>query len=106
MVEEHAGRAVLRRVFEEAGFAVVEDYLLPIAGTMVRLDGFDPDRRTGYEYITTADGDREELHERIVAELDRLNANGELRLLLVDEQFIPDADTLMAAARVFLGLDG
>lgn len=66
------------------------------------LDGYDPERRIGYEYITAAEGDREALHDAVIGELDRLNETGSLHLFLVDEQFIPDEETLAQGASDFL----
>lgn len=102
MLDERQGRAVLKEVFEEAGFTVVEEFPMTLGSFQLVLDGYDPERRVGYEYITTADGDREVLHEAVVEELDRLNEAGLLHLFLIDEQFIPDSKTLVEAARAFL----
>lgn len=102
MLDEQRGREVLKRVFQEAGFAVIEEFPLTLGSFRLVLDGYDPERRVGYEYITTADGDREALHEAIVEELDRLNQAGLVHLFLIDEQFIPDAASLEEAARAFL----
>lgn len=102
MVDEATGRAVLKRVFEQAGLSILEEFPLMLGRYQLVLDGYDPERRIGYEYITSAEGDREALHEAVIGELDRLNETGLLHLFLVDEQFIPDLETLTQAAADFL----
>ena len=102
MVDERAGRAVLKRVFEQAGIRILEEYPLMLGSYKLLLDGYDPERRIGYEYVTTAGGDREALHEAVIGELDRLNETGLMHLFLVDEQFIPDEETLAQTAADFL----
>lgn len=95
MLEKSEGRRVLQEVFEEAGYQPVPDYVL----NDYKLDGYDPVRRTGYEYVTLAEPEQ-------IEELDRLNEQGEARLFLVDEQLIRDAEELAASAREFLRLYG
>jgi hypothetical protein len=102
VVTEFEGRAVLKQVFVRAGLTVLEDFPLLLGNYQLLLDGYDPERRIGYEYITTANGDREALHEAAVEELDRLNGCGLLKIFLIDEQFIPDEATLREAAESFL----
>lgn len=86
MLSEEAGRIVLREVFEAAGFAIVEDYLLD----GVRIDGYDPEAGVGYEYLTRADPKSiEALHNR--------------HIFLLDEKRVPDANTLIEAVFEFLG---
>lgn len=96
------GRAILREVFQEAGLQIQEEFHFTSAGVSVCLDGYDPVRRVGYEYITTADGDREELSPLVVAELDRLNEEGVICLFLIDERFIRGEECLREAAGDFL----
>lgn len=102
MLDEHQGRAVLKEVFEQHGLTITEEFTFDVAGFRVVLDGYDPERRVGYEYVTTADGDREELHDEVVRELDRLNETGLLKLFMIDERFIADAEVLRQAASAFL----
>lgn len=98
---EAEGRAILKARFEEAGFAIVESYRLTEGELDVELDGFDPDRRVGYELLTTEAGDRAEFTPAVVAAIERRMAAGELVLFLIDEA---DADgpALDRAARRFL----
>jgi len=101
-VNETEGRTVLRKAFEAAGLRVVEDFALEVAGKTIHLDGYDPDRKLGYEYLTTEAGDREELTADVLRELDRRIGEGELAVLLVDELDGLDAALLNRAAEGFL----
>ena len=52
-----AGRVVLKEAFEAQGYAIVENFRLPLEGGVeVELDGYDPVARVGYEYLTEEDG--------------------------------------------------
>lgn len=101
-LDEMAGRAVLRERFVNAGYAIVEDF--PFAEGAVRFsaDGFDPQARVGYEYITTAAGDRKELTPEMLAELEARLGRGELFILLIDERDVSGPEVLQRAADRFL----
>jgi hypothetical protein len=79
---EAEGCVVLKSRFEAAGLTVVERY--PLDGVV--LDGYDPEKRIGYEFITTEAGDREELTPAVIAALEARMEKGELLVLLVDER--------------------
>jgi len=98
---EAEGRALLEARFREAGFAIVESYRLTEGDLDVELDGFDPDRRVGYEFLTTEAGDRVEFTPAVVAALERRAAAGELSVFLVDEAEV-DGPALDRFARRFL----
>jgi hypothetical protein len=102
VLREEEGRAVIKRCFEACGLEVVVDYPLHDVGLPVVLDGYDPMRRVGYEYITSEAGDRLELTPVVVAELERRVAAGAFAVLLVDERDVRDEAELEAATRRFL----
>ena len=101
-MDEAEGSTVLEAVFRDAGLRVERDHPFTEGGLHVVLDGFDVDRRVGFEFITTEAGDRAEFTPEVIAALEARMQQGELFLLLVDECDIPDADTLRFAARAFL----
>jgi len=101
-VHEAEGRAVLRRCFEARGLTITEDYRLHDDGVPITLDGYDPSRRIGYEYITTEAGDRIEVTPAVIAELERRMVAGTLAVLLVDELDVAVARDLEAGAAAFL----
>ncbi|MHC4390069.1 MAG: hypothetical protein ACYTFT_09490 [Planctomycetota bacterium] len=98
---EQDGRALLKHRFEAAGFTIQEDHSLEVADTTVNLDGYDPEHKVGYEFLTTEEGDREEYTPAVLAELERRIRQGQLYLLLLDELDV-DAEGLLFAADHFL----
>ena len=101
-VTEKEGCEILRRCFTEVGLAIQEAFDLRAEGVAVSLDGFDPARRVGYEFITTEAGDRAEVTADVIATLDERMEKGELFVFLIDERDVPDAASLEKAAGRFL----
>jgi hypothetical protein len=48
---EHLARAVLDRMFRDAGLRILSDVPVELPGAVFTVDGFDPERRIGYEYL-------------------------------------------------------
>lgn len=94
MLSESDGRVVLREAFEAQGYLIVEDYWLELDGLRVQLDGYDPQARVGYEYVTDEDGVSAE-------ELERLMQQRHCWLFLIDDRRVPDASTLLEAVFEF-----
>jgi hypothetical protein len=101
-MDEHEGCAVLKRRFTAAGLSIQEHYPLREGAVTFHVDGFDPQRRVGYEYITTAAGDRDEITPELVAALEERMGRAELFILLIDEAEAPTEETLIHAADHFL----
>ena len=97
---EEAGRNILKQVFERAGLAITEDFAL--ADLQIRLDGYDPARRIGYEFLTSEAGDRAEVSPPVVVELEARMRRGELAVLLIDEADVGDEADLARGAEQFL----
>lgn len=70
-VRESEGCAVLKERFEAAGLAIVERFALGDLPGAITLNGYDPARRIGYEFITWEAADHEELTPEIVEALER-----------------------------------
>lgn len=102
MIDEQQGREVLKEVFEEAGYRIEEDFAFQVAGSVIYLDGYDPLHRVGYEYITTSAGDRQDLNEEVVEELNQLNEDRLVQILLIDEQVIASKKELRIASQAYL----
>lgn len=102
MLSEEEGCAVLKRVFEERGFAISERFPFEEEGVAFNADGWDPAARVGYEYMSRSDGDHEDLDPDELAVLGGWMEEGRLFLFVIDETDIDDADELAAAARAFL----
>lgn len=101
-MNEQEGCAILKRRFTEAGLSIQEHYSLAAEGIPIVLDGFDPVRRVGFEYITTAAGDRAELTPEAVAALEARIKTGDLFVLLIDEIDVGGESALLFAATHFL----
>ncbi len=103
-MNERQGSAVLRRVFEARGLSLVPDFDLSQLGAFpaVRLDGFDPAARVGFEWLTTEAGDHPLFSDEVVAALDAAVASGAVHLLLVDESEALDEPSLVRIGDRFL----
>ncbi len=103
MLSEHEGCEVLTRVFEAHGYQLQAHHPLSLpSGARVSLDGYDPQQKVGFEYITNEAGDRQELTPEVIEELEDGIEAGHFMLLLVDELDISDAAELEQLARRFL----
>jgi hypothetical protein len=102
VIDERTGTSLLFARFEAAGLSLESAYQMTLAGRTVRLDGFDPHKRVGFEYITTAAGDREEMTAEVVGELEAKMRRGDLYVLLVDEREVASEEALTRAADHFL----
>jgi hypothetical protein len=94
-LDEAGARLLLAARFRAAGFRVVEDVRLQAGGVELTVDGFDPARRIGYEYVAA---------EERGAEFDqgareRLAAMDEPRVLVLDSA---GPDEVAKAADQFL----
>jgi hypothetical protein len=101
-MDEAEGCALLKKHFSAAGYDITEHFPFDEQGVRFSVDGFDPERRVGYEYITTAAGDREEVTPHVLIALEKRMGAGELYILLVDEREVLRADDLAGAADRFL----
>lgn len=81
VLSEAAARAILARRFRAAGFRVRYDVPIARPGAFdVTVDGYDPVRQVGFEYVDTAERDTD-LHAAERAALERDPAH---RILVVD----------------------
>lgn len=102
---EAEGCALLKVRFSEAGYAIEEHVAFAEGGVEVVLDGFDPLARVGYEYLTTAAGDREEFTPEVVSALEARMRAGELFLFMVDELDVDARGLSLAAERFLLAVE-
>ena len=105
MMDEATGCGLLKEQFTQAGFDIHENYPLAEGAIRFNVDGFDPVRRIGYEYITTEAGDRIELTPEIVGALETSMAQGAPGtpyIFLIDELDISSAADLHSAAAQFI----
>ncbi|MSP62318.1 MAG: hypothetical protein EXR72_18700 [Myxococcales bacterium] len=99
---EQEGCAVLKRVFEARGYRIQENTPLRYGDVSFNVDGWDTDRGVGYEYITKAAGDHDELTPEEMATLSEWNAERRIALFMIDEADVLGAPELEWAANRFL----
>jgi uncharacterized protein YndB with AHSA1/START domain len=101
-MDERGACSVLKRSFEARGLAIEENRPFDEDGVAFEIDGFDPERRIGYEYVTEEAGDSWDVDERVVAALDERRRKGELFVLILHETDAPDEAAIEARATAFL----
>ena len=102
MLDEAAGCDVLARVFAARGFSIQRDVTFSEGDVEFVADGWDPDARVGFEYMTHEAGDRRDLTDDELARLGARMEAGELFFFVIDEMEIATADDLEWAANHFL----
>jgi len=101
-MEEIAACALLKARFEAAGYRIEENIDFDEDGVRFELDGFDPDKRVGYEYVSSDAGDGWDVDDSVIAALAARRDKGELFVLVIDERDAPDPGALGAKADAFL----
>ena len=101
-MEERAACAHLKRRFEAAGFRIKENQTFDEHGVWFEMDGFDAERRVGYEYVTAEAGDGWDVDGDVIAALADRRRRGEIHVLIIDEEDAPDAASLDHAIDEFL----
>ncbi|MHB2015681.1 MAG: hypothetical protein ACYCW6_01910 [Candidatus Xenobia bacterium] len=99
MLTEAAGCRVLKSLFESAGYKIAEMVRLAEGGLDMVVDGWDAEKRVGYHFLL---GERPEMHERHLAELESRIEAAHLHLLLIDEMEAVDESHLQHAAQYFI----
>jgi hypothetical protein len=101
-MDERKAAALLKQRFEAAGFKIAENVSLDEGGLRFEVDGYDAEKRVGYEYVTAEAGDSWDVDGDVIAELAARRARGELSILVVTEDDAPDEASLGKAADAFL----
>ncbi|HEY1551860.1 MAG TPA: hypothetical protein VGG28_28740 [Kofleriaceae bacterium] len=94
--------ALLKARFEQAGYAIAENINLDEQGVSFEIDGYDADKRVGYEYVTEEAGDSWDVDGDVIDALNAARRAGELFVLVVNETDAPDAKSLGTAADAFI----
>jgi hypothetical protein len=101
-ISEEEGCAILKAVFDARGYRIAEHTPFDDDGLAFTADGWDSDKRVGYEYITDEAGDREEFTPDLLERLEERIGRGDFHFFLVDESQGLSAADLKAAAEAFL----
>lgn len=94
-LSEGGARRLLAERFRAAGFRILHDIRITTAGVDLTVDGYDPARKVGFEYVAS----EERNTDLTAAERIALRDQREHRLLVVDAT---SAAAVIAAARRFL----
>ena len=94
--------ALLKARFEKAGYEIEENIPFDEDGVVFEIDGFDAEKRVGYEYVTEEAGDSWDVDGDVIATLDERRRAGKLFVLVVNEADAPDAEALGEVADAFL----
>ena len=101
---EGLARELITRRFAQAGYNIRPDYQFHHGNTLVTLDGFDPDHRIGFQYISHADQDVVTDHDAATTmALKELETTGHARVLIIHDGEAPTGDELLAIVNEFLG---
>lgn len=100
---EALAREIINRRFAQAGYQMEPDFPFAHGDTLVTLDGFDPQNRIGFQYISHADQDVVTDHDLATsAALKRIESAGGARVLVIHDGEAPTGDDLMAIVDEFL----
>ncbi len=101
-LSEPEGCRILTEVFASRGFSLQANVPFDEGGVAFNVDGWDAAARVGFEYRTHEAGDHLDLSDEEIGRLGLRMERGELYLLIVDDERIPDAATLALHAGRFL----
>jgi hypothetical protein len=99
---EHDACALLKARFEKAGYEIDGNVMFDEDGVRFEIDGFDAEKRVGYEYVTEEAGDSWDVDGEVIDALNAARRAGKLFILVVNENDAPDADSLGKAADAFI----
>lgn len=102
MLTEAQGCAVLKRVFAARGYHIQENVPFLQDNVSFNADGWDAQRRVGYEFVTRSAGDHLQFTPDTLHALEAWMAADRLYFFIVDEQEIADEAELSHAASAFL----
>lgn len=87
---------------KEGKLALQTNYKLELDGVKLNLDGFDPDRNVGYEYVDSHDGEASTYTPAVRAKLDAWMKAQKVAILFIEVKRLPDAATLRGKVVKFL----
>lgn len=100
---EAAARQIVDRRLGDAGFSIQSDYAYHCGELVLTLDGFDPERCVGYQFLSHDDADVVTDFDDAAAELVAdLAARGTAHILVVHDHEAPTPADLTALVDAFL----
>lgn len=103
-LSESTARELLLRHFTAYGARIEHDYHFHVGSVLCTLDGYDPEIRVGYTFISHSDRDViTDVDEHTEAALREMAADGRCFIMVVHDDRTFSADRLVAEADAFLG---
>jgi hypothetical protein len=101
-ISELEGCDLLARLFKARGYALVRNHRFQEYGVEFHCDGWDPQARVGFEFLTSEDDDHDDLTVEEYQTLAAAQRRGELALFVIDEVEPLTVAELAAEAHEFL----
>ena len=101
-LSETQGCDLLSRLFTNRGYAIKRNVQFREYGVEFHIDGWDPQARVGFEFLTSEDEDHDDLTLDEYKELSAAQRRGELAVFIIDEVEPLSAEDLAAEAHEFL----
>jgi hypothetical protein len=101
-LSETQGCDLLARLFTKRGYAIKRNLQFREYGVEFHIDGWDPQARVGFEFLTSEDEDHDDLTLDEYKELSAAQRRGELAVFIIDEVEPLSAEDLAAEAHEFL----
>ena len=101
-LSETQGCDLLSRLFTKRGYAIKRNIQFREYGVEFHIDGWDPQARVGFEFLTSEDEDHDDLTLDEYKELSAAQRRGELAVFIIDEVEPLSAEDLAAEAHEFL----
>jgi len=99
---EMEGCSLLAELFRARGYSIQRNVLFEEYGVSFHLDGWDPQARVGFEFLTSEDEDHDDLSLEEYKALNVQQQQGELSLFIIDEVEPLTASALLQEANEFL----
>lgn len=101
-LSETQGCDLLMRLFTKRGYAIQRNLQFREYGVEFHIDGWDPQARVGFEFLTSEDEDHDDLTLDEYKALSAAQRRGELAVFIIDEVEPVSAEALAAEAHEFL----
>lgn len=102
-LSETSARELLSRRFARAGLSIQVDHTFRHGAALITLDGFDPERGVGYQFVSHADADVvTDFDDDAASVLAALSRRGVVHVFVVHDHQAPTADALAELADAFL----
>tara|TARA_R110002096_G_scaffold350395_2_gene543464 strand:+ start:36450 stop:36995 length:546 start_codon:yes stop_codon:yes gene_type:complete len=102
-VAEPLARELIVRRMAKSGIQLQADYAFSYDDLMLHLDGFDPNARIGYQYISHAGADVvTDFDSSAEQRLAQLGAQGIVHILVIHDHQAPDTEEVLRRVEAFL----